>query len=58
MIKNKKNIKFTSLELCVSKIVGDLLLITMDLFQVSSSPVQSIFFHFGNLIVLKETKTN
>ena len=31
MIKKNKKIKFTSLELCVSKIVGDLLLITMNL---------------------------
>ena len=31
MIKNKKNIKFSSLELRVSKIAGDFLLITMNL---------------------------
>ena len=31
MIKKNKKVKFTSLGLCVSKIVGDLLLITMNL---------------------------
>ena len=30
----------------------------LERFQVSSSQIQSIFFHFGNLMVLKETKTN
>ena len=30
----------------------------LERFQVNSSPIQSIFFHFGNLIVFKETKTN
>ena len=31
MIKKNEKVKFTSLGLCVSKIVGDLLLITMNL---------------------------
>ena len=83
-----RKIKFTSLELCISKIVGDLLLVTLNLltlikkhinvptttlivsdkplifvkflerFQVSSSQIQSLFFHCENLIALKEIKTN
>ena len=41
MIKNKKKIKFSSLELRVSKIVGDLLLITMNLLTLIQKHINS-----------------